>query len=86
MKKIISGREINTEITRIKQEVNNNCIQINRIFNPNDALDNTVNLGINWSSPGTMTVEETQEFINDLQRAIDAVKTFKYQGCEESYE
>ena len=86
MKKTISGREINTEINRIKQEVNINCIQINRIFNPNDALDNTVNLGINWSSPGTMTAEEAQEFINDLQKAVDAVKNFKYQGYEEIYD
>lgn len=83
--KIIDGREMNKEIIRVEKQVTNDNIQIARILNPNDVLDCTVNLGINFGTPGTITIEEAKEFIKDIQDAIEAIESFKYQGCEIDY-
>lgn len=83
--KMIDGREMNKEIIRVEKQVTNDNIKITRILNPNDIFDCTVNLGINFGTPGTITVEEAREFIKDMQAAIEAIESFKYQGCEIDY-
>lgn len=83
--KMIDSREMNKEIIRVEKQVTNDNIQITRILNPNDIFDCTVNLGINFGTSGTITVEEAKEFIKDMQEAIEAIESFKYQGCEIDY-
>lgn len=83
--KIIDGKEMNKEIIRVEKQVTNDNIQITRILSPNDILDCTVNLGINFGTSGTITIEEAKEFIKDIQNAIKAIESFKYQGCEIDY-
>lgn len=81
----INSKEMNQEIMRVEKQVTNDCIQINRISNSNNVLDCTVNLGINFGTPGTITIEEAKEFIKDMQAAIEAIESFKYQGYEIDY-
>ncbi len=84
MKKTVNGRELYNEMKRVANEINTNNIQMTRIFDLKNPLDSKVNLGINFSSSGTMTVEETKQFIEDLQKAVELVENFKYQGYEET--
>lgn len=85
MKKTVNGRELYNEMKRVANEINTNNIQMTRIFDLKNPLDSKVNLGINFSSSGTMTVEETKQFIEDLQKAVELVENFKYQGYEETF-
>ena len=83
---MINIKEMNKEINRIEKQITNDCIHITRISNPNDVLDSRVNLGINFGTPGTISIDEAKEFIKDLQNAIKAIESFKYQDCEISFE
>ncbi len=85
MKKTVNGRDLYNEMKRVANEINTNNIQMTRIFDLKNPLDSKVNLGINFSSSGTMTVEEAKQFIKDLQKAVELVENFKYQGYEETF-
>lgn len=46
-----------------------------------EDLDNgTIELGINWASIGTRSVEDVEEFVSELKQAIKDCKNFKYNG------
>ena len=85
MKKTVKGKELYNEMKRVVNEINTNNIQLNKIFDLKNPLDSKVNLGISCSSGGTMTVEETKKLIEDLQKAVELVENFKYQGYEEIF-
>lgn len=39
-----------------------------------------IQLGVNWASIGTVSVEEAEKFISTLKQAIEDCKNFKYNG------
>lgn len=45
-------------------------------FDKNEKIE----IGINWCALGTVTVEETEKFIETLQKACELAKSFKYNG------
>lgn len=86
MKKRIDRTKMREEIRRVQGIAKSRGVSVEDLHIKTHQYDESITLGVNWSSRGAVTIEEAQEFVNDLQRAIDAVKTFKYQGCEETIE
>lgn len=84
MTKKIDSRKMVQEVNRIQEVTNVNGINVYTLLNK-DIFDFRVNLGVNWSSKGTVSIEEAKQFIKDLQRAIDEVENFKYAGYEPDY-
>lgn len=39
-----------------------------------------IQMGINWSAIGTVTPEKAEVFKNNLEKAIELAKNFKYNG------
>lgn len=86
MKKRIDSRIMNEEIRRVQNIAKARGVSVEDLHVKTHQYDESITLGVNWSSRGAVTIEEAQEFVNQLQNAIDAVKTFKYQGLEPCYE
>lgn len=85
MKKTVNGRDLYEEMSKVQYEIKNNKINLSRRFDTTNPLCSKVNVGISCSSSGTMTVEEAKQFIKDLQKAVELVENFKYQGYEETF-
>ena len=77
MKKV-NNMKIREEIEKIKNVGETENVKIYEI----DRTQDIVNLGVNWSGLGTVTLDEAQEFINELQKVVDIARTFKYEGFE----
>lgn len=82
MKKRIHHKEVREEMMRMQSLGNTGRVRID-ILNP---MYDDLNIGVNWSSIGTVSLEEAQEFINELQKAVDVAKTFKYEDCERYFD
>lgn len=85
MTKKIDSRLMVEEINRIQEKTTKNGVEIHKLNNK-DWSDFRVNLGINWSAKGTVSIEETKQFIKDLQGAVEEAENFKYAGCEPNYD
>ncbi|MBL7575408.1 hypothetical protein SAMN00017477_0914 [Peptoniphilus asaccharolyticus DSM 20463] len=85
MTKKIDSRLMAKEINRIQEKTNKNGVEIHTLNNK-DELDFRVNLGINWSAKGTVSIEEAKQFIKDLQEAVEEAENFKYAGCKPNYD
>lgn len=77
MKKV-NNMKIREEIEKIKNVGETENVKIYEI----DRTQDIVNLGVNWSGLGTVTLNEAQEFINELQKVVNIARTFKYEGFE----
>lgn len=77
MKKV-NNMKIREEIEKIKNVGETENVKIYEIYRTQDI----VNLGVNWSGLGTVTLDEAQEFINELQKVVNIARTFKYEGFE----
>lgn len=77
--KKVNYREYKKELERIQNELNNSRIMITDL---SPIESDTINLGINWSSIGAVDVEEAEKFSKDMQKAVELVNNFKYNGYE----
>lgn len=77
--KKVNYREYKKELERIQNELNNSRIMITDL---SPIESDTINLGINWSSIGAVNIEEAEKFSKDMQKAVELVKNFKYNGYE----
>lgn len=71
-------RELEKVREELRKEINGIGIEIHEI----SYNSKVVELGVNWSGKGTNNVDETSKFIIDLQKAVELVKNFKYNGYE----
>ncbi|WP_294794955.1 hypothetical protein [uncultured Fenollaria sp.] len=71
-------RELERVREELRQEIGGLDVQIQEI----SYTSKVVELGVNWSSIGASKIDETAKFIVEMQKAMELVKNFKYNGCE----
>lgn len=71
-------RELERVREELRQEIGGFDIEIHEI----DYISKVVNLGINWSCKGTVGADEAANFTKHIQKAIELVSNFKYNGME----
>lgn len=71
-------RELERVREELRQEIGGLDVQIQEI----SYISKVVELGVNWSGLGTKKVDEAAHFIEDMQKAMELVNNFKYNGYE----
>ena len=80
MEKKVSYRDFCYELNKLQEKYcSDGDIYIADMsgFTPDDV---PVNLGINWASIGSVTLDEADVFADRLKVAIEACRNFKYNG------
>lgn len=78
--KLVKYRDFSKEMRALNHKYYNTIGSIT-ISNISDGLEEgPIELGINWASIGTRSVEDVEEFVSDLKQAIKDCKNFKYNG------
>lgn len=85
--KTVNYREYMNELDRVNE-------QLGRFGQRNFALydmggfcgsDRPIEIGVNWAACGTKSVEDTLKFADDLKKACEVAKNFKYNGYTVEY-
>lgn len=70
------------ELEKVRRELIEEINSIDIEIHEKDYTSKIVNLGVNWASKGTVGVYEAIKFAKDIQKAIELVNNFKYNGME----
>lgn len=71
-------RELERVREELRKEIGGLDVQIQEI----SYTSKVVELGVNWSGLGTVNVEEAANFTEHIQKAMELVTSFKYNGME----
>lgn len=78
--KKVGLKDLRQEISRIRKETN-----INPYITFTYDERPTINAQVSIGGTGARDLADMEDFMKDLQKVIDIVKTFKYQGYELDY-
>lgn len=78
--KTVSYGEYKRELYKL-QEKYEGCDSHISIFESNSAYEgSTIQVSVNWSSIGAVSIEEAKEFARTLSEALEDCENFKYNG------
>lgn len=78
--KRVGVRDLDKETRRLREETNiNPYISFTHIERP------LIKAQISVAGTGSRDLPDVEDFVKDLQKVIDIVKTFKYEGYELDY-
>lgn len=79
MSKVVNYRDYVFELRKLQRKYSlDGNIYVSDTHN--FIVDEPIQLGVNWASIGTVSVEEAEKFISTLKQAIEDCKNFKYNG------
>ena len=78
--KLVKYRDFRKELRALQYKYENTIGRIMISDISDEFEDGPIELGINWASIGTRSVEDVEEFVSDLKQAIKDCKNFKYNG------
>jgi len=92
MTNIVEEKDFDMAYDQIKKELANYSKEFLgwrtyvEIFDRNNyGGSNGIELGVNWSAIGTVTVDNAEAFIKVLTKATELAKNFKYNGYKIHY-
>ena len=78
--KVVGYREYKKEIRALNYKYNNTIGGITISNISSDLNDEPIELGINWASIGSVSVDEALEFVSEIRQAVKECENFKYNG------
>ena len=77
---IVKYRIYSMELRNLNRKYSNTIGHINFYNVSSDLSDEPIELGINWASIGTVSVDEALEFVSEIRQAVKECENFKYNG------
>ena len=77
---IVKYRIYSIELRNLNRKYSNTIGRISFYNVSSDFNDEPIELGINWASIGTVSVDEALEFVSEIRQAVNECENFKYNG------
>lgn len=78
--KFVKYRIFHREVRALDHKYENTIGHIGFYNISNDFSDKPIELGINWASIGSVSVDEALKFASDIRQAVKECENFKYNG------
>ena len=78
--KTVSYKEYIHELHKLQKKYEDHHSHVSVFELDNAYEDSPIQVGVNWASIGTVSLEETEEFAHALLKAAEDCRNFKYNG------